>query len=456
MMNRGPLIFDTNAEIGFGTLFVSRQLYQSFKRTVMKNILSILAVFLLVGGTAFALPATTKDADHFNRIYRGYGNSFIFVEQGIEFAVFPDGQFDFNVNRYGPEFGAFADFGGVSISFNTGYSYDAYVQYDDYGAVIQIENVPIYYDYYGRIIQAGSVRINYNGFGRVARVGGLFVHYNRFNRFSHCTGFINVFNRAYIFRPWHTYYIVPAVNYCVVYNRPYRRYYAPVRHAYYRPYRDNFRPRTSVSYVNGRRGDVVRRTDARNVRYDQARVGRRGDVAMAQRSERSENARGNSRRDNASAVSRGRPMQGVTRGEVRNDSKVKPRGNSSKVKPRGTTGSKVKPRGTTSSKVKPRGTNGSKVKPRGTASTKVKPRGTSSSKVKPRGQVKSKPQISRGISKQSKVRTAPSKRTQPKSRVSTSNKRKTSSVSQRSKQSRAKVSRSSGSSKQRSTVRRRN
>jgi len=154
----------------------------------MKKLGTFIAAFLLIGATAFAITTTNTGTNLYNR---GYGNSFIFVEQGVEFAVFPDGQFDFNVRDYGPNFSAYADFGNVNISFNTGYSYDAYVQYDDYGAVIQIENVPVYYDYYGRIIQAGNVHIRYNNFGRVVRVGGLYVHYNRYNRFSYCSGFIN-------------------------------------------------------------------------------------------------------------------------------------------------------------------------------------------------------------------------------------------------------------------------
>jgi hypothetical protein len=236
----------------------------------MKKLGTLIAVFLLTGAAAFAT-ATTKTGTHFYD--RGYGNSFIFVEQGVEFAVFPDGQFDFNVDRYGPNFSAYADFGGVSISFNSGYSYDAYVQYDDFGAVIQIENVPIYYDYYGRIVQAGDVRIRYNNFGRVVRVGGLYIHYNRFNRFSHYTGFINVYNRHYVYRPWHRYYAVPVVNSCIVYNRPYRQYYTPIRHRYYAPYRDNYRPR--VSYNAGRRDSRVTTTSRRSDRYIQDSNGRR-------------------------------------------------------------------------------------------------------------------------------------------------------------------------------------
>ncbi|RMZ50726.1 hypothetical protein EB822_06900 [Flavobacteriaceae bacterium PRS1] len=214
-------------------------------------------LFLFVG---IVLTGFTVNATNF---VRGYGNSFIFVEQGIEFAVFPDGQFDFNVNRYGPDFGVQANFGNVNISFNTGYNYNAYVQYDDYGAVIQIENVPIYYDFYGRISRAGSVYISYNSYGYVNRVGGLYIYYNRYHRYSHYSGFINIFNRHYLYRPWHSYYAIPSLNYCVVYNRPYRQYYATVRHHYYAPYTNNYRTYTRINSrrntvaSNGRRGDRI-------------------------------------------------------------------------------------------------------------------------------------------------------------------------------------------------------
>lgn len=237
----------------------------------MKKLGTFIAVFLLMGVTAFAT-TTTKSGTH--SYDRGYGNSFIFVENGVEFAVFPDGQFDFNVDNYSPTFSAYANLGGVGISFNTGHSYDAYVQYDDLGAVVQIENVGIFYDYYGRIVRAGDVRIKYNSYGRVTRVGGLYIHYNSYNNYSHYTGFINVYNRYYVYRPWHTYYASPAVNLCVVLNRPYRQYYTPIRHSYYRPYNDNYRPR--VSYNAGRRDSrVTKSTSKRSDRYRQDDTGRR-------------------------------------------------------------------------------------------------------------------------------------------------------------------------------------
>ena len=217
---------------------------------MMKKLLSIFAGLFLTG---FTVNATIFE--------RGYGNSFIFVEQGIEFAIFPDGQFDFNVDRYGPNYGAHANFSNVSISFNTGYDYNAYVQYDDYGAVIQIENIPIYYDYYGRISQAGNVRIHYNKYGYISRVGGLYIYYNRHNRYAYSTGFINIYNRHYVYRSWHDYYIIPSINYCVVYNRPYRKYYTTTRHHYYTPYTNNYREYSRIESSRNTVASNSRRSD---------------------------------------------------------------------------------------------------------------------------------------------------------------------------------------------------
>ena len=109
----------------------------------------VLGIFAFV----FSVNAASEKSNEYSS-YRYDGNSYIFVEGGVEFSVFPDGQFDFvylgttqgnnvNVNINTP---------GVSISYNSGYNYDAFVQYDDYGAVIQVEDVPIYYDEFGLIL----------------------------------------------------------------------------------------------------------------------------------------------------------------------------------------------------------------------------------------------------------------------------------------------------------------
>ena len=158
----------------------------------------LLFTFLILGLSATAANTSFES--------RYQGEAFIFVERGIEFAVFPDGQFDFFFNPRG-NFNRVP--GHINYSFNSGYNYGPFIQYDDYGAVIQIENVPVYYDYYGRLIQAGRVQIGYNSFGMVNRIGNMFLHYNFYNQITHTSGFINSRNASYVYRPWHDYYVRP-------------------------------------------------------------------------------------------------------------------------------------------------------------------------------------------------------------------------------------------------------
>lgn len=191
----------------------------------MKNLSFILV--LLFFGWSLTASANSKPTTNY------YNNSFIFVEGGVEFAIYPNGEFDFYYNQdFQRGSSVQISSPNVNISYNSGYNYEPYVQYDDYGAVIQIENVPVYYDYYGRITQAGNIFISYNNFGRVARVGQMYVHYNRQHHFSHYSGFINHYNRQYVYRPWHRYYQRPHINVNIVFNRPYRAYYEPHRVSY--------------------------------------------------------------------------------------------------------------------------------------------------------------------------------------------------------------------------------
>ncbi|MDX1761202.1 MAG: hypothetical protein R3218_03530, partial [Christiangramia sp.] len=231
--------------------------------TTMRNLAFIFTVLFF--GWSVSASVSSKPTTY---NYSNYNDSFIFVEGGVEFAVYPNGEFDF---YYNPNFrrgnSVHISTPNVNISYNSGYNYDPYIQYDDYGAVIQIENVPIYYDYYGRIIQAGNIYMDYNHFGRLARVGNLHVHYNRHHRITRYSGYINHYNRRYVYRPWHDYYRRPQVNVSVVFGRPYRAYYEPHRISYekhvtvYNNYygkgkkhRNFYRPSQKVrSYNHGRR-----------------------------------------------------------------------------------------------------------------------------------------------------------------------------------------------------------
>lgn len=242
---------------------------------------------LIIAAVVLGIPniqAATNENSLATNFVRGYGNSFIFVEDGVTFSVFPDGEFDFYMDSR-VNVGVGAQIGNVGITFNSGYNYNPFVQYDDYGAVIQVENIPIFYDYYGRVSQIGNVDIWYNN-GRLRRIGGLHIYYNR-GVFSHYTGFINVYNRYYVYRPFHRYFARPAIGFCNVYTSPYRRYYSPVRYTYYAPYRYNERrayARVGKVYRNENRyrRDNIYRNDKRvSVRDNNSY--RRGDSGRSNR-----------------------------------------------------------------------------------------------------------------------------------------------------------------------------
>ncbi|MFD0975482.1 cell envelope integrity protein TolA [Salinimicrobium gaetbulicola] len=234
-----------------------------------------LYLFFALVVVGFSTHAFNASEDYRN----GYRDAFIFVEGGVEFAVYPDGQFDFFYNPRRTGYNVNVATPHINFSYNSGYNYDPYVQYDDYGAVIQIEDVPIYYDYYGRIIQAGHVRMSYNHFGMLARVGHLHLHYNHYNRYTHYSGYINSHNPYYVYRPWHRHYSRPSVNLSIVFNQPYRAHYHPNRMKYrhYKNYykkhhhKKDFRRRyyspgdRVVSYQRGRR--LSDKRDLRNERH---------------------------------------------------------------------------------------------------------------------------------------------------------------------------------------------
>lgn len=203
----------------------------------MKNLVLLFTAILFSTTGVFA-KSTTEDKVALRNAYRT-NNSFIFIENGVTFSVYPDGEFDFYIdNRL--NIGANVNIGRTNVTFNSGFDYSPFAQYDDYGAVIQVENVPIYYDFYGRVNQIGDINVNYRS-GRVNRLGGMNVFYNNRGLFDRHTGYINAYNRNYVYRPFHNYFARPSVGLCLVYSRPYRRYYQPVRYTFHRPYRLNNR-----------------------------------------------------------------------------------------------------------------------------------------------------------------------------------------------------------------------
>ncbi|MDN3594516.1 hypothetical protein [Zunongwangia endophytica] len=288
--------------------------------------------FTLIFSILFLGLVNIAKADETN-FRNGYNDSFIFIEGGVEFSIYPNGEFDF---YYNPAFRRSSvvniSVPHVNISFNSGYNYDPYIQYDDYGAVIQIEQVPVYYDYYGRIVQAGDIVIDYDRYGYVMNVGNLFVQYDPYHRIAGYRGYINAYNRGYVYRPWHRYYRRPRANFSVVFNRPYRAYYQPsrityVKHVNYynthhnrRSYKNFHRPGEKVrSYNRGRR--VAERRDVRSNRSSSRRSDRVATRSQISRKDNNRSTRSTSSRNrNKTIIGSRNERSSTSRGTVNNSS----------------------------------------------------------------------------------------------------------------------------------------
>ena len=130
----------------------------NFKPYVMKNLILLISGIVL---TTYGVQAKSLENKVQYTTSFSSNNAIIFVENGITFSIYRDGEFDFYMqNRINVANNAAAF--NTGYTFNSGYNYNSFVQYDAYGAVIQVENVPIYYDYYGRVNQIGAIPIRYN------------------------------------------------------------------------------------------------------------------------------------------------------------------------------------------------------------------------------------------------------------------------------------------------------
>lgn len=295
----------------------------------MKKLIYLFTAALI---TVTSTATTSRPAVSINNT-RNSGDRYLFVEGGIEFSVYPDGEFDFVVPQLINDLHISVNNGPVNISYNSGFNYDAYVQYDSYGAVIQIADVPVYYDNWGRIVQAGNIAINYMN-GRIAGVGNLQVFYNG-NAYAYTRGYINPYNRSVSYYPYSNYFYRPYVDRCLVYNTPYRSLYTPQRFSY-NYHRNHYRAGYNDGYANAYRNfnrpqGSIAHNNARSGSYRDARIatsrstmstGRSAaDVGVSRSSRSIENSRSNGfsstdRKETANRASAVRSVSGRTGNSV--------------------------------------------------------------------------------------------------------------------------------------------
>lgn len=140
---------------------------------MMKKITFIVAFSLLFANTTFA-KITFRNFDPNQPIE--------FVERGITFYVFANGQFDFNTQPSRGEVIFKNGRRGVNATFGSPNRFTeggVRVEHDNFGRIRRIGNVFVNYDQFDRIKRIGSVYMSYNRFA-LDRVGGLQLIYNRF------------------------------------------------------------------------------------------------------------------------------------------------------------------------------------------------------------------------------------------------------------------------------------
>jgi hypothetical protein len=152
----------------------------------MKKITFLVASILLFGGgVANATEKNSFSLERRSPVDFRNAEPIVFTERGVEFFVFPDGQFDFNTR---PSTGADMYYKpsrtsavnrtyGAPASFRKG-NYGVRVEHDNMGRVRRIGNVMINYDANDRIKRVGSVYMMYNRYA-LEQVGGLQIIYNR-------------------------------------------------------------------------------------------------------------------------------------------------------------------------------------------------------------------------------------------------------------------------------------
>lgn len=146
---------------------------------IMKKITLLVASILLVGNVAKASEVIINAGEE-----RGTRMSFdepiSFVERGIEFFVFPNGDFDFNTrpqDSQGDYFFRKAGGRNTSTQARGNTNYAGLIQHDSFGRVRRVGNTFINYDNRDRVSRIGTVYMKYNRIG-MSQIGGMQLVYN--------------------------------------------------------------------------------------------------------------------------------------------------------------------------------------------------------------------------------------------------------------------------------------
>jgi hypothetical protein len=142
-----------------------------------KGIFILLGIFMMVSTVEANHGKKSPSRIGFNYTYN---NSVNFEEQGIQFFIFTNGEFDFNSNNnyynshINRERGIYRDYRGQITRIG-----NSFIRYDSYGNVIRIGNVFMKY-YRGKLTDVGHLKVRYDYWGNPTFYGNVknnYYHY---------------------------------------------------------------------------------------------------------------------------------------------------------------------------------------------------------------------------------------------------------------------------------------
>ena len=163
----------------------------------MKKITLLVASILLVGSVANA-SEVIKISGEERRNSFSFDEPISFTERGIEFFVFPNGEFDFNTrpdDSQGDYVYKTAGKRGTVTSAPIPMNYGTRIERDSYGRVRRVGNTFINYDERDRVNRIGSVYMKYNRTVLV-QIGGMRIIYNRRGDIVDTVGNIKGYNNS--------------------------------------------------------------------------------------------------------------------------------------------------------------------------------------------------------------------------------------------------------------------
>lgn len=174
----------------------------------MKTITLLVANILLFGNVTNAATIIKTTESTSKIMSYDYDEPISFMERGVAYYVFPNGDFDFNIapqdvqaNYY---FRTMGRRSADRITDRIVNNYGVLIAQDNFGRICRIGNTFINYDYQNRVSRIGGVFIRYNQFA-LAQVGGLRLIYDAYGNFVNIVGTVQGYNMYPYYYPANTY-----------------------------------------------------------------------------------------------------------------------------------------------------------------------------------------------------------------------------------------------------------